>query len=190
MTSQTANQAENPASTTLTIRRAAPGDAAALAAFKRRTFRETFVDGPIAVGYSPENIAAFEADSYSEAHVASEIADPRKAQWVVEGADGALLAYAHAGPCKLPHEDVGPDQGELYQLYVREDWQGHRLGARLMDVALDWLAENLPGPVWIGVYSENFKAQAVYAKRGFVKVGDYFFKVGAHRDHEFILRRD
>lgn len=173
-----------------TVRRAEGRDAGALAALKRKTFRDTFVDGPIAIPYSAENIARFEAESYSVEHVAEELADPRRAQWVAEDAAGNLVAYAHAGPCKLPHEEAGAHQGELYQLYVRDDWQGFGLGGRLMDLAFDWLAQALPGPVWIGVYSENYRAQQVYARRGFAKVGEYFFRVGDHRDHEFILRRE
>ena len=43
--------------------------------------------------------------------------------------------------------------------------------------------------VWIGVWSENHGAQRLYARHGFEKVGEYEFKVGQTRDHEFILRR-
>ena len=172
------------------VRRAEGRDAAALAALKRKTFRDTFVDGPIAIPYSAENIARFEAECYSVEHVAEELADPRRAQWVAVDAVGALVAYAHVGPCKLPHEEAGAHQGELYQLYVRDDWQGFGLGGRLMDLAFGWLEGAFPGPVWIGVYSENYRAQRVYEQRGFAKVGEYFFRVGTHRDHEYILRRE
>ncbi len=171
------------------IRRATVDDAAALAVLKKQTFRETFVDGSLNMGYSPENLEIFEAESYSAEKVHSELADARRAQWVAEAADGSLAGYAHVGPCKLPHEEAGPEQGELYQIYVVECWQGHGLGRLLLDAAFDWLAENMPGPVWLGVFSGNVKAQAVYAARGFVKVGEYDFMVGDHRDHEFILRR-
>ncbi len=171
------------------LRRAEPGDAIALAELKKRTFRETFVDGPIAVPYSAENMALFETQVYSPEAITAELADAARAQWVAVDEAGALVAYAHAGPCKLPHEQAGPGQGELYQLYVADGWQGHGLGRALMDIAFGWLAETLPGPIWIGVFSENYRAQAVYAKRGFEKVGEYEFKVGDHRDREFILRR-
>lgn len=171
------------------VRRAEPGDAAALAKLKKRTFRETFVEGVLAVPYSAGNLALFEEQAYSEAAVAAELAGPHRAQWVAQDEAGGLVAYAHAGPCKLPHREADVRQGELYQLYVAESWQGHGLGRALMDRALDWLARVMPGPVWIGVFSENRKAQSVYAARGFRKVGEYEFRVGDHRDREFILRR-
>ena len=77
----------------------------------------------------------------------------------------------------------------LYQLYVRNCAQGLGLGRALLDVALDHLATHRPGPVWLGVWSGNLKAQSVYEKRGFAKVGEYRFAVGSWFDEEFIFRK-
>lgn len=172
-----------------TIRRAVQNDASALAVLKQQTFRETFVDGPIAIAYSAENLAIFEAEVYSEEAVHAQLLDPLRAHWVAVAPDGSLAGYAHGGPCKLPHPEAGPEQGELYQIYVADQWQGHGVGRDLLDTALGWLAETMPGPIWLGVFSGNIKAQNVYAARGFEKVGEYDFRVGDHRDHEFIFRR-
>ncbi len=172
------------------IRDATLADVARLAELKRRTFRETFVDGPLAIGYAEEDILAFEEDAYSPTVIAGELEDPARHQWVAEDKTGELIAYAHAGPCKLPHEETDPSQGEIYQLYIVDGWQGVGLGRRLLDLAISWLEVHRPGPIWIGVFSGNLRAQAVYVSRGFAKVGEYDFKVGDHRDREFILRRD
>ena len=56
----------------------------------------------------------------------------------------------------------------------------------------EWLhlmEANTGGPLWIGVWSGNEKAQRLYAAYGFEKAGEYEYPVGAWRDHEFILRR-
>jgi ribosomal protein S18 acetylase RimI-like enzyme len=169
------------------IRSALPTDAERLAALKLETFRETFIDG-FAIPYPAADLAIFEAASYSPAAVAGELADPGRRNWVAE-VDGRLLGYAQVGPCKLPHPEVSPDHGELYQIYVRGAAQGLGLGRRLLTIALDHLAETRPGPVWLGVWSGNLKAQEVYRKAGFTKVGDYEFPVGSWRDQEYIFRR-
>ncbi len=169
------------------IRRAVPGDAAALARLKRETFRETFVDGGFAIPYPPADLARFETATYAQDAVARELADPDRAQWVAI-VDDAMVAYAHVAPCKLPHADVRPGDGELCQLYVRGTAQGLGLGRRLLDIALDHLGATRPGPAWLGVWSGNARAQAIYAARGFVRVGAYQFAVGDWRDDEFIYR--
>ncbi|HEY1124288.1 MAG TPA: GNAT family N-acetyltransferase [Sphingobium sp.] len=172
-----------------TIRRARPGDVAALAALKLATFRETFIEG-FRIPYPPADLARFEKENYSLDKIAGELDDWRHATWVCEGAGGALLAYAHCGPCKLPHRDVTDASGELYQIYIRKSAQGLGLGRELLQQSLGWIARAYPGPQWLGVWSGNLKAQGFYAAMGFRKVGDYHFMVGTHRDDEYIFRRD
>jgi hypothetical protein len=82
------------------IRSAVPGDAERLAALKLETFRETFLDG-FAIPYPADDLALFETASYSPAAVAAELADPEKANWVVE-ADGRMIAYAQVGHASCP----------------------------------------------------------------------------------------
>jgi GNAT superfamily N-acetyltransferase len=170
------------------IRSATPADVAALAALKRATFRETFLEG-FAIPYPPADIARFEAEHYGEARVAADLAAPDHHSWLAEGLDGTPVAYAHVGPCKLPHGDVQAGDAELYQLYMRADWQGGGLGRVLMERALGWLDARSPDRQWLGVWSGNVRAQRFYAHFGFGKVGTYDFAVGDHRDHEYIFRR-
>ena len=171
------------------LRRARTDDVAALAALKLTCFREAFLED-FAIPYPPADLAIFELGCYGEAKVSQELADPTHATWVYETADGSLLAYAHAGPCKMPHPDATPQSGELYQLYVRRAAQGMGLGRQLLSASLDWLAEHFSNGLWIGVWSGNARAQAIYTAAGFRKVGDYTFYVGNHCDAEYILRRD
>jgi ribosomal protein S18 acetylase RimI-like enzyme len=169
------------------IRPAVPADVAPLAALKLETFRETFLDG-FAIPYPTADLQIFESASYSPAAVAGELADAGRMNWVVE-ADRRLIAYAQVGPCKLPHPEVKPGAGELYQIYVLGEAQGRGLGKALLATALDHLEATRPGPIWLGVWSGNLKAQAVYRKIGFAKVGDYRFPVGSWQDEEYIFRR-
>jgi diamine N-acetyltransferase len=173
----------------LQIRRAISADITALAQLKRLTFRETFLED-FAIPYPAADLARFEAASYSEQKVATELADPRHASWVATDAEGALLAYAHCGPCKLPHPDATANCGELYQIYIRRSAQGLGLGKRLLATSCDWIEASFSSRVWLGVWSGNTRAQAFYAAAGFRKVGEYLFEVGDHRDEEFILRRE
>lgn len=170
-----------------TLRLATLNDSAALSALKLVTFRETFLQG-FKIPYPPADLATFEQENYAPDAVARSLADGGKQTWVVECA-GTLLGYAHVGPSKLPHPDIGLQSGELYQLYLLNEAQGMGLGKQLLDTALAWLAYHYPGALWLGVWSGNIKAQQIYHKNGFSKAGEYEFPVGSWRDHEFIYRR-
>ncbi len=171
----------------ITLRRAGAADAGTLAEIGRRTFEETFVE-EFAIPYPSADLADFVEKAHSTAAFARRLADPRQATWIAEGG-GVAVAYANAGPCGLPHPDVGADDLELNRLYVLRAAQGVGLGRRLLETTLDWMRARGPAPLWLGVWSGNLKAQSLYARYGFAKVGEYEFPVGAWRDHEFIFKR-
>ena len=164
-----------------TIRRAAPEDADTVSSLGARTFTETF-----AHLYPPEDLETFLASAYGLERTRNDLTHAGKATWLLEDADGEAIGYALAGPCDLPHDDVAPGDGELKRIYVLKSHQGGGRGSRLLNTALEWLG---PRRIWIGVWSENFGAQRLYASKGFTKVGEYIFPVGETKDLEFILRR-
>ncbi|RZJ83280.1 MAG: GNAT family N-acetyltransferase [Brevundimonas sp.] len=169
------------------IRPARPDDAAALGAVGRQTFIDTFVAG-FGIPYPADDLASFLDAGFSEAATAKKLAEPGAAWWVADRG-GELLAFANTGPNTLPHPDARPSHMELRRLYVGKAAQGLGLGTELLKQSLEWMEANTDGPLWIGVWSGNLKAQKLYAAYGFEKVGEYDYPVGAWLDHEFILRR-
>ena len=167
----------------LTIRRATVDDAPTLSALATATFVETF--GHL---YPTEDVQAFLDTAYDVGRQALILSNPDYAVWLLE-ADGHAVGHCAAGPCGLPHPDVQPGDGELKRLYVLREFQNGGAGRRLMDTAMDWLLQDGPRTLWLGVWSENLGAQRFYARYGFEKVGTYEFPVGRVRDLEFILRR-
>lgn len=169
------------------IRPAVEADAAALGALGRQTFLDTFVDG-FGVPYPADDLAVFLDESFSSDAIRAKLKEPGAAWWVVER-DGDLLAFANTGSNTLPHPDARPSHAELRRLYVAKAAQGLGLGTKLLTVALEWMEAHSDGPLWIGVWSGNVKAQKLYAAYGFGKVGEYQYPVGQWLDDEFILRR-
>lgn len=162
-------------------------DAEALGALGRQTFIDTFVEG-FAIPYPADDLTAFLDASFSPEATRGKLAEPGAAWWVAER-DGELLGFANAGPNTLPHPDARPSNMELRRLYIGKPAQGLGVGTRLLTLALDWMEAETDGPLWIGVWSGNAKAQKLYAAYGFEKVGDYQYPVGRWLDDEFILRR-
>jgi diamine N-acetyltransferase len=168
----------------VTIRRALPSDASALAALGAATFTETF--GHL---YPPEDLQLFLAASHSVDAWNRALTDPQKATWVAELPDATQIGFIVVGACKLPVENCEPTAGEVQQLYVIARHHNLRLGTRLMETGLEWLEGQRRTPLYVGVWSENEGAQRFYARYGFNKVGEYGFRVGSTVDREFILKR-
>jgi ribosomal protein S18 acetylase RimI-like enzyme len=173
-----------PADPEPAIRPATAADVPALAEVGAATFVETF-----AHLYAPEDLAAFLEETHSPAAWTRRLAEPGVVAWLAELPGAGAVAYATAGPCKLPVPVREPRAGEMRQLYVRGKFQKLRLGSRLLAVALDWLEAAGYAPLYVGVWSENYGAQRLYGRYGFTKVGEYEFPVGRQRDREFILKQ-
>lgn len=105
------------------------------------------------------------------------------------GGEGEAIAYVMAAPCALPHPEASADDGEVRRLYVRQGYRDWGLGSRLITLALEWLLAKNPRQLWLGVWSDNYGAQRFYERFGFSYAGEYGFKVGEHRDREFMYRR-
>ena len=141
--------------------------------------------------YPPEDLAAYLQKAYAQDVLAAEVADPLQYWRIVFDETGRAAAYLQCGPVGLPHPEADPArEGELKRLYIHSDYQGGGLGRSLLNLALDHLNERYGAAAqWIGVWSQNHKAQKLYMSAGFEKVGDYLFAVGETRDEEFILRK-
>src|SRR5579871_6673625 len=168
-------------SSSLAIRPASVTDAAPLAALAAATFTEAF--GHL---YPPEDLKGYLDEGYTPEAFAGLLTQVSYRLWVAEGFAG----YAQAGPCKLPHPEARPEQGELMRLYVTAPHRGSGLAQAMMSEVIAWLERTFVGPQWLGVYSGNHRAQRFYARFGFAKVGEYDYPVGRVRDREFIYRRE
>ncbi len=169
------------------IRPARLDDAAALGALGRQTFIDTFVTG-FGIPYPKADLESFLNASFDLAPMQKKLVEPGCAWWVADR-DGELLAFANTGPNGLPHPDAQPTHMELRRLYVAKTAQGLGLGTKLLTLALEWMQANTDGPLWIGVWSGNLKAQKLYGVYGFEKAGEYRYPVGDWFDDEVILRR-
>lgn len=164
------------------LRAATVDDADRLAAIGAQTFAETF--GHL---YDPADLAAF-LTSHSAANWRQELADPRYHIVLAMAGDDAA-GYAKLGPPSLPFTPRGTPI-ELRQFYVRQEWQGSGLAARMMEhmLALALARGTGADELYLSVFVDNHRARRFYRRYGFERVGTYAFMVGNHRDEDDVMR--
>jgi ribosomal protein S18 acetylase RimI-like enzyme len=174
------------------IRRAIDTDNVLLAELNQKTFRETYIDDSDIV-YDEKDLKDYFRTSVSPESFAKKIEDPKQAIWIIQNKiNGQFAAFANTGPCRLSFKDIDKDKdGQFYRLYILRDYQDYGLGHFLMKVALVWIEEQFPNrPIWLGVWTENLKAQEFHKQYNFKKVGEGFYQIGNYQRPSFIMRRE
>lgn len=160
------------------IRHAIAEDAAAIAVFAERTFRDTF-----AADNKPDDLEAYVAKAYGEAQQRREI-ESGTVTLLVES-DGELISFAQLiRRFSSPHGDV-----EVARFYVDKAHHGRGIAQRLMQ-AVEETARGLGGTtLWLGVWERNWRAIAFYTKCGFRDVGSQPFLVGSDLQTDRVMAR-
>ncbi len=173
-------------SSSLAIRRAGPSDASALTSFAARAFADTF-----AADNTPEDMAAYLAEAFSEAQQRAELSDSACIVLVAER-NGEVCGYAMLRDGAAPSGAISASIGnamEIARLYSDKRWIGTGVGATLMQRSLDLAASCGREWVWLGVWERNARAIGFYARWGFTDLGSQHFQLGADRQTDRIMAR-
>ena len=164
-----------------TIRHAVPGDAAALADFAARTFRDAFE-----AANTPEDMALYLASSYGPDLQSAEIRSGGIVTLLAEG-ETRLAGYSQLREGSPPDCVGGPRPIELWRFYVDRAWQGRGVAQELMAATIGAAATRGAGTVWLSVWERNHRAQAFYRKIGFEDRGEKAFVLGTDRQTDRVM---
>jgi len=167
----------------LNFRRAAPADAAVVAAIAERTFRATFADQN-----TIEDLDALCASAYGETIQRIELEDHSRETWLLESSAGAV-GYFMLRTATAPSDISGRAPIEIQRFYLDHAEHGRGAGQQMMVFALERCIAMSGDVAWLGVWERNPRAIAFYRKQGFAVVGSHIFVVGADRQTDLLLQR-
>ena len=157
------------------IRRAAAADAAALAAFARRIFDETF-----AAHNTREDMESYLSKAFGETQQRAEIRDP---DWItlIAEKDGAIAGFAQIR--------LEPESIEINRFYVDSAFHGKGIAQSLMAEAEQIAAARGSKRIWLGVWERNDRAIAFYRKCGFRDCGSQQFVLGTDVQTDRVMEK-
>lgn len=158
-------------------------DCAAIAVCAAKIFVDTF--GHL---YTPENLQHHLLEKFS-AEFFTRALEAGNTILLLKQAN-QLIGYAKVGPLHLPVKAPIPKGAqEIHRVYIEKAFQGRGLGKALMLQILSLPRVATAAAVYLGVWEENIRAQALYAQYGFRPVGHYLYHVGDQSDREIIMAR-
>lgn len=159
-------------------------DAASLAEFAERTFRDTFASGNRA-----EDMDAHCRKHYGREVQVAEIRDPDRVTLLCHAGDDRLVGYGLLSRKGAPACVRGSRPVEVQRLYVDADWHGRGIAQALMASLLDAATAGGADVAWLGVWEKNPRAISFYSKSGFTVVGEHVFVVGSDPQRDLVLVR-
>lgn len=165
------------------IRHATAADAELLAKLGARTFQDTF-----GAYNNPEDMEVYIQKSFGPERQAEELTNPVNVFLIAE-IDSVPAGYAMLRTSTPSAGVVGSNVIELARIYVLQDWQGHKLGSRLMQACLDEASRRGHDVLWLGVWEHNPTAIAFYEKWSFERVGAHNFQLGDQIQTDFLYQR-
>lgn len=137
----------------MTVRRALPADARAIADVHVRTWRAAYRH-------------AFPQEVLDRLSV-----DERETRWRERLEEGYVIWVAEAQSRIVGFEAAGPsrteeDVGELYAIYVLPESWGSDAAAELMGAAKDWFAQEGYATAMLWVLADNPRARRFYEREG------------------------
>jgi ribosomal protein S18 acetylase RimI-like enzyme len=144
------------------IKRAGKEDAQLLSDLSDVTFMETYRDSA-----PDKDLLAFMDECYNEKVICKELEDPDDFYFIVF-ADGFPAGYM-----RLTEDDKNYPLEKKYKaihlkrIYVLREYQSKKMGAALMQFALQFAGEKNYEMLFLGVWERNEKAKLFYKKFGF-----------------------
>lgn len=166
------------------ISKAKVEDIASLIDFGKAAFTRTFGHHL----YTEQNLQDYLTEAYTVDQYKQWVEDDSYGVWLAWKDETHIAGYVLCSPNGLPLNPPVEKAGEVKRLYIDPSYFGTGLAAALMDVAMVWLKERYQHDIFLGVYSENFRAQRFYENQGFKLFGEYSFQVGESFDREFIYK--
>lgn len=165
----------------ITIRKIEPEEAAQFAKFSANLFAETFNEFN-----DPQDMENYLAESFSLNKIEQELAEPNTYCFY------AIKNSMPVGCIKLIIADASFNSKktvELSRLYVSKEYHKQKIGAALMQFAIDFTLEYQAQKLWLGVWEHNQKAIDFYLKWGFAKTGVHNFKLGNDVQQDWLMEK-
>ncbi|CAG8950065.1 hypothetical protein HYFRA_00008297, partial [Hymenoscyphus fraxineus] len=165
-----------------------PLDAPQISALGTNTFTKTF-----SYSLPPSDLTTYLTTTYNIPTITLTLTNPLITTLVahpISSPDTIIgfvqLTEGTTEPCLAGIENLI----ELQRLYVDEGWHGRGVGGRLMDAIEEVARQKGFKSLWLGVWEENGRAQGMYGRRGFEKVGDHGFVMGGVVQRDWIMVKE
>lgn len=114
--------------------------------------------------------------NFSQENFSTELSDIQNHYYLIYQND-TIAGYSKVVFNQVQKDIGAKNNAYMSRIYLLKEFYGLGLGEVLFNFNLTLCKENKQSGIWLAVWIENQKAISFYKKMGFLKVGDYDFKI-------------
>ena len=159
-------------------------DLTKLQTISRSTFAQTFNEHN-----NHEDMQAYFDNSFSVEKLSSELNNQNSTfYFAVDNSINSVVGYLKVNTGDAQSEKKDLNAFEIERIYVDKTYFGKKVGQLLFDKAIEIAKSKKVSYVWLGVWEENHRALAFYAKNGFKAFDKHLFKLGNDEQSDILMK--
>ncbi len=167
----------------ISIRKCRNTDLGSLQDLAIQTYDETF-----RAYNSSENMRTYLDEAFNKNQLKKELNNP-SSEFYLLFADQAPAAYLKTNEPEAQTDIFDPQSLEIERIYVKQEFQRHGLGKKLIELGIDIARKQNRKFVWLGVWEHNTRALQFYKNMGFEKFGSHRFIMGDDHQTDWLLQK-
>jgi len=159
-------------------------DAAVLLGLSKKTFFDAF-----ARLNNAADMEAYAAKAFTLQKFQNELNNP-DSRFYFAVVDDAVAGYLKINLHTAQTDLQDPNALEIERIYVLQEYQGQRIGNKLLDFAIEMAIDKKYNYIWLGVWEHNAGAIRLYESKGFKTFSSHPFVLGKDEQTDLLMRRE
>lgn len=166
----------------ITIRKVTFDDLAVLVAIGRQTFHQAFADDN-----DDSDMNEYLNKAFSIEQITHELHE-KNSEFYFAVFKKQIVGYLKINLGHSVPELVSDQSLQIERIYVKQEFQGNKIGQQLFQKALDIARSTKAEYIWLSAWELNSKAIAFYKKIGFKAFGKRSFLLGSDEQTDLLMK--
>ena len=152
----------------------------------KKLSQTTYVDA-FSSENSKENMQAYLNTAFNDQKLTAEL-NEKQSDFYFAKYHAETVGYLKVNFGTAQNDLFDDDAMELERIYVTKEYQGNKIGKKLLASALEIAKKKNVAYLWLGVWEKNERAINFYKKEGFTAFSSHSFKMGNEIQTDLLMK--
>ena len=136
---------------------------------------------------NPEDFKSYIDSAFEKTHIAKQLSNINSYFYFVFKEE-QLVGYFKLNTTDAQTDIESDESIELERIYVLDEFQGMRIGEKVVQEAIYLASQQYKKYMWLGVWEKNLAAIKFYERNGFKKFDTHPYYIGKDKQTDWLMR--